>query len=152
MGHYDPNSLHDILLEVIRFHYCRTHKLLEKIGIYPGQPPMLLELQNKDGQSQSELARKLKIKPATVTVMINRMEKVGLLERRQDPDDKRISRIYLTQKGRNMCRELERVKQKIDSECLINFTVEEQILLRRLLMQVRDNLKMACESDKKLDN
>ena len=84
--------------------------------------------------------------------MINRMEKVGLLERRQDPDDKRISRIYLTQKGRNMCRELERVKQKIDSECLINLTVEEQILLRRLLMQVRDNLKMACESDKKSDN
>ena len=60
MGHYDPDSLHDILLEVIRFHYCRMHKLLEKIGIYPGQPPMLLELQ-KDYQSQSELARKPKI-------------------------------------------------------------------------------------------
>ena len=67
----------DILLEVIRFHYCRTHKLLEDVGIYPGQPPMLLELKKKGGQSQSELANRLNIKPATVTVMINRMEKVG---------------------------------------------------------------------------
>ncbi len=148
MEYYDPDSLHDIFLEVIRFHYCRTHKLLEGIGVYPGQPPMLLELEREGGQSQSELAKKLNIKPATVTVMINRMEKVGLLERRQDLNDQRVSRVYLTHKGRDMCKELEKIKEKIDLECLANFTVEEQVLLRRLLMQVRDNLERACEIDK----
>jgi DNA-binding MarR family transcriptional regulator len=149
MNDYKPDSLYRVFSEVIRLHYYRAHMLLDKVGIYPGQPPMLLALYKKDGQSQRELANRLKIKPATITVMLRRMEKAQLVERRQDAEDQRISRVYLTDKGKEACEEVKKVINIIDAECFSNFTQEEQILLRRLFMQMRDNLAKVC--DKNLD-
>ncbi len=68
---------------MIRFHYYRTHVLLEEIGVYPGQPPMLFILNQEDGLSQKKLANKLKIKPSTITVMLKRMEKANLIVRKK---------------------------------------------------------------------
>ena len=68
---------------------------------YPGQPPLLLRLAREDGQSQKELAKHMHVQPATLTVMIDRMAKHGLLERKTDARDQRGSRVYLTDKGRS---------------------------------------------------
>ena len=149
MDNYDHNSLYHIFYQVIRFHYHRTHMLLDEIGLYPGQPPMLLALSREDGQSQKELASKLNIKPATITMMLKRMERAKLVERRQDSLDQRISRVYITEQGKEAWKKVHEVMKIIDKECFSNFTEEEQVLLRRLLMQMRDNLMGVC--DIKLD-
>jgi len=120
--------------------------LLDKIGMYPGQPFLLFALLHLDGQSQKDLAGKLNIKAPTMATMVKRMEKSGLVERRQDGQDQRISRVYLTEKGKAVCEQLIEIKKNIDAETFHNFTEEEQILLRRLLMQIRDNLDKACNN------
>jgi len=120
--------------------------LLDKIGMYPGQPFLLFALLHCDGQSQKDLASKLNIKAPTITTMVKRMEKAELVERRQDDQDQRISRVYITEKGKEVCNELIEVKKVIDAETFNNFTEEEQMLLRRLLMQMRDNLDKACKN------
>lgn len=145
MDFHEQNSLYMIFLRIIKLHYQRTHTLLDKVGIYPGQPPMLYVLHRKDGQSQRELADKLKVKPATITVMLNRMEKSGLVERKQDSNDQRMLRVYLTEKGRKVWLEVREVMKVIEDDCFSNFTVEEKILLRRFLMQIRYNLMEVCE-------
>lgn len=149
MKSFENDSLYNIFAQVIRLHYHRTHTLLDKVGVYHGQPGMLFLLYKKDGQSQKDLANKLNIKPATVTVMLRRMEKAGLLKRKADDIDQRISRVYITEKGKEVCEEVKEIMKIINSECFSNFTAEEEILLRRLLMQVRDNLVKAC--DKKVE-
>jgi DNA-binding MarR family transcriptional regulator len=141
----NSDSLYHIFSHIIRLHYHRAHTLLDGIGIYPGQPPMLIVLYKKNGQSQKELADKLNIKPATVTVMLNRMEKAELVERRQDTDDQRVSRVYLTQKGRESYKKVIEVIRTMESECFNNFTEEEKALLRKLLMQMRNNLLKVCD-------
>lgn len=146
---FNSDSLYHIFGEIVKLHYHRSHNLFEKLGIYPGQPPMLLALYHKDGQSQKELAEKLKIKPATITVMLGRMEKADLVTRTQDKEDQRISRVYITEKGKEICEKLKEVFITLNEECFSNFTEEEKALLRRLLMQMRDNLMKA--SDNKLD-
>jgi DNA-binding MarR family transcriptional regulator len=138
------DSLYAIFGQVIRFHYSRMHMLFEKIGVYPGQQPILFALGKQDGLSQKELAKKLYIKAATITVMLNRMENANLIERRPDEHDQRISRVYLTPKGKEIRSELITTLKQIVDECFSNFTPEEQILLRRLFMQMRDNLMKAC--------
>lgn len=148
MDCYKNDSLYFLFSQVIRLHYHRIRTLLDKIGVYPGQPQMLFFLHIKDGQSQKELAEKLHIKPATITVMLGRMEKAELLERRQDSEDQRVSRVYLTEKGREVWEEVSEIMKMLEGECFANFTTEEQVLMRRLLMQVRDNLEKVC--DKKL--
>lgn len=145
----EKDSLYHIFSQVIRLHYYRTHKLLEKIGVYPGQPPMLMALHIKDGQSQKELSDKLNIKPATITMMLKRMEKFDLVERKVDAEDQRVIRVYLTEQGKNLSKEAIQVIKIINQECFSNFTEEEKVLLRRLLMQMKDNLEEVC--DKKLD-
>ncbi|MEW9094923.1 MAG: MarR family transcriptional regulator [Clostridiaceae bacterium] len=145
----EKDSLYHVFSQVIRLHYYRTHKLLEKIGVYPGQPPMLMALHIKDGQSQKELSDKLNIKPATITMMLKRMEKFDLVERKVDSEDQRVTRVYLTEKGKELCKEAIQVIKIIKGECFSNFTEEEKILLRRLLMQMKNNLEEAC--DKELD-
>jgi len=149
MNCYNSDNLYHIFGEIVKLHFTRSHNLLEKFGIYPGQSPMLFALYNKDGQSQKDLADKLRIKPATITTMINRMEKSELLTRKQDEQDQRVSRVYITEKGRETCERLKSVMRAINGECFSNFTEEEKILLRRLFLQMRDNLIKA--SDNKLD-
>ena len=145
MEYLNKDSLYYIFLEILRFHHYRTHVLLEEIGVYPGQPPMLLILNKKDGQSQKELADKLNLAPATITVMLKRMEKANLVVRKQDDEDQRISRVYISEEGKEICKKASRVMRNINEECFGNFTMEEKVILRRLLMQIRDNLIIANE-------
>lgn len=146
MINFKPNSIYEVFFQVIKLHYKRSQELLDKIGIYPGQPPVLIALTMKDGQSQRELSDKIRIKPATVTVMLRRMEKAGLVLRESDPNDQRVSRVYITDKGREIREELDKVLDKIEEECFSNFTEEEKVLLRRLLMQMKDNLLSKCDN------
>ena len=143
----DHDSLYWTFTQVIRFHYYRTHTLLEQIGVYPGQPPLLFALNEKDGQSQRELAGKLHIKPSTITVMLKRMEKAELVMRCADKNDRRISRVHLTEKGKEFLGEINGALKTIEKETFNGFTVEEKMLLRRLFMQMRDNLANGCEHD-----
>ena len=145
MSHENSDSVYTVFHQVIRFHYQRMYTLFEKFGIYPGQHALLFILGKQDGQSQRELAEKLHNKAATITVMLNRMAKANLLERRPDPNDQRVTRVYLTKQGQDVLAQVKESLKTIESECFDNFTPEEQILLRRLLMQVRENLRKACE-------
>lgn len=145
MDKINRDSLYFVFLEILKLHHYRTHTLLDEIGIYPGQPHLLFILSKKDGRSQKELAEILHIKPSTIAVMLKRMEKSKLVERKQDNEDQRISRVYLTDKGREICNKANEIMQNLEKECFDNFSVEEKIILRRLLMQMRNNLRGAIE-------
>lgn len=142
------DSLYYVFIEVIRMHYYRTHTLLEKIGVYPGQPPLLIALYHKDGQSQKELSEKLKVKPSTITVMLKRLEKSNIIQRKMDEVDQRVSRVYLTDEGKKVCMELNEVIKIINKECFKNFTIDEQVILRRLFMQMKENLSIEDDTKK----
>jgi len=141
MHFHNPNSLQNIFYQVIRLHHQRSHMLLDKVGVYPGQPFLLFALYHSNGQSQKDLANKLNIKAATITIMVKRMEKVGLVERRQDLEDMRVSRVYITEKGLEVCKEVEEIRKVIEAESFKDFTEDEKMMLRKLLVKMRDNLE-----------
>lgn len=134
------DSLGFLLAEIIRLHHARTFNLFAQLGLYRGQPPILFVLWKEGGKTQKEIADALRLKPSTITVTLKRMEKAGLLERRSDPQDLRISRVYLTEKGYNLQMEVEKALKAFDDECFKGFTLEEKVLLRRFFIQIRDNL------------
>jgi len=133
-------SLNRLLGRVCRLHHARIHEGFEGLGLYRGQPPVLHFLWEQDGMTHSELAERLHVTPSTITKMINRMEKSGFVERRADAKDHRVSRVYLTDEGRAVQGEVKEVWRAIESETFEGFTLEERVLLRRFLMQIRDNL------------
>jgi DNA-binding MarR family transcriptional regulator len=101
--------------------------------VFPGQPPVLMRLTQSDGLSQKELARRVQVRPATMTVMINRMEKSGLVKRMQDERDQRVSRVFLTEKGRLATQAVKKALYELETVCFEHFDEEEKILLARML-------------------
>ena len=65
-----------------------------RFGAFPWAATNAFPFVGKDGRSQTELAELLRIKPATMTKMINRMEKTGFIWRAADPTDQRVSLIF----------------------------------------------------------
>jgi DNA-binding MarR family transcriptional regulator len=134
------DSIDFLLAQTCRLHYARVHELLERIGLYRGQPPMLHALWEQEGLSHTELAARLGISPATTTKMIQRMEKTGFVQRRPDPQDQRLSRVYLTEAGRAIRSEVEAVWLQIEAETLAGFSVEEKESLRHFFLKIQNNL------------
>ena len=139
MGIIDKNSLYYIFLEILRVHHYQAHKSLEEIGLYPGQPPLLFILNKNQGKSQRELADMMHVKPSTMNVMIKRMEKGGLIERRQDTEDGRISRVYITDMGREVCKRSYLSMQQMEDKMFSGLTQDERVIFRILLLQVKEH-------------
>lgn len=127
-------------------HVCKAHRrkvdelLQSRLGLYAGQEMLLLQLWSQDGVNQSALADDLCIQPATLTRTLDRLERVGYVQRQPDPDDRRASRVYLTEAGRTLQSQIKAVLEEVEALTFANLTTEEQLLLRRLLMQIEGNL------------
>ncbi len=135
-----PEEINFLLIELMRQHFFRVHTLMKGTGIYRGQPPLLHELWKEEGCSQADLAARLHIQPATVTKMLQRMEQAGFVERRPDPDDQRVSRVYLTEAGRAVREDICRREQQVGEDALAGFTPVERAYLADFLIRMRDNL------------
>ena len=69
----------------------------------PGRAVMLLVLgQAEDGITQRELVESLHVSPPTVTVILQKLEQHGLIERWTDEADQRLTRVRMTPKGREI--------------------------------------------------
>ena len=128
------------LAQVCKLHRQRADNLLNTIGLHVGQEMFLTELWRKDGIPQTELAEQLSLQPATVTNSLRRMEREDIVERHDDSDDQRVSRVYLTGKGHGLEGPVEEKWGQLESEAFAGFSLEERVLLRRLLLQVYQNL------------
>src|SRR4029453_12897499 len=88
------------LMHVARLHRARTARLLEGIGLFPGQEQVLEALATRDGMSMSELAEILRVRPPTASKTIARLSALALVERQAADGDGRIVRAVLTPAGR----------------------------------------------------
>jgi len=68
--------------------------------------------------------------------------------RRPDPDDQRISRVYLTEAGRAIKTQVEQVWETMEIETFAGFSPEEQVVLHGFLTRLRDNLEKVTENKK----
>jgi MarR family transcriptional regulator, organic hydroperoxide resistance regulator len=134
-------SLGFLFGEISRLHHSRVHSIFAEHGLHRGQHRILFVLWHGDGVTQKELSEEINLAPATITDALQRMEKAGLIERRADVEDQRISRVYLTDKGKDLQLKVFDVFKSMEDESFKDFTVEEKILLRRFFIQIRDNLR-----------
>ncbi|MCZ8511904.1 MarR family transcriptional regulator [Paenibacillus filicis] len=145
-------ALTHLLSHVYRLYRLNVDLLIQEYGVYPGQPPVLMRLTEQDGQIQKELAYKVNLQPATLNVMIGRMEKSGLLERRPDAGNYRVSRVYLTDKGRTATTAVKSVLRDIEDRCFARFNADEKRVLRGLLLQMHDELEQLKHENSNLTN
>jgi DNA-binding MarR family transcriptional regulator len=134
-------SLDSLFAQICRLKHARIHTLLEALGLYRGQPSVLQALWEHEGLMHTELAHHLEVQPATITRMLQRMERAGFVERRPDPGDQRVSRVYLTEAGKAVRADVQQVWRQLEEEAFAGFSLEEQALVRRFFLRIRENLK-----------
>lgn len=112
----------------------RLRTLLEPYGITPAQYLILECLWINDGLSPKFLGEVLKFDSATLTGLIDRMEKADLVHREKDPTDRRAIRIKLTEKARELKSPLRRLRMQANDEILQVFSPEQRKGLKGALV------------------
>ena len=136
---------YDDYIGVLLYNISKTQRNLaqaefNKLGLHAGQERVLLCLAQHENVGQSDLVNHLCVEPPTVTKMLQRMEKAGLVERHQDDQDARAALVNATPQGRALQQPIMQVWDDLEKVMLANMTTAEQTLLRRLLMEVLANL------------
>ena len=129
------------LFKFMRFHSQLLFKLTSEKGIYPGQAVCLWFINQNPGISQRDLAEKMHVAPPTVTLMLQKLEKAGLVIRKEDERDQRLSHTYLTNAGIDILNVLNGILSEIINTSLENLSHDEQCNLIRSLDIINSNIE-----------
>lgn len=141
--HEAPETIGYLLNQLNKAHRAVMTSRLNGLGLHPGQESLLCQIWQQDGLTKGELAERLGVQPATVSKMLSRMDSAGLVSGCRDAGDARITRLHLTEAGQSLYQPIQDTWHDVEQHMLAGFTVEERVLLRRLLMAVLDNLTQA---------
>lgn len=120
-------------------------------GIPPAQMFCLREVAHNPGITQRDLAEKLNVSRPTLTVMLHKMEKAGLVERRADEHDQRFTRIGLASEGAGVHDEMHSVVTEVVAEMVGPLSELDRLELARLLGLLGDNMTAALEPVQKAE-
>lgn len=134
--------LHDVA-RLLRWNFDRRAHTL---GLSRAQWSVLAQLRRKDGMQQKILADLLDIQPITLVRLIDRLEKAGLVERRDDPEDRRAKLVFIAKKAVPVIDKLKQLGRATREEALDGISPKEQEQLMRTLLHIRGNL-----SEKNID-
>lgn len=128
-----------------RYFYPR----LEHIGLTRGQPKMLRFLGKNDGCRQKDIADRFYLRAASVSGILDTLEKDGLIERRRNPRSRRETLVFLTELGKKKLSQVEKFYGELDDEVFDGFSEEEFEDLMDSLGQVLDAMKRKIEESGK---
>ncbi len=94
-------------------------------GVKSGYRNILMVLGKEDGVSQLTIAKRTGLKPSTISIGLKRMEHDGYIVRTNDDNDLRMTRVYLTEKGLDMCNRAYSVSEAISKVLLENISRDE---------------------------
>ncbi|MFD5264998.1 MarR family winged helix-turn-helix transcriptional regulator [Streptomyces sp. NPDC058335] len=90
------------IFQLARAHRAYAATMLREMDLHPGQELLLMQLLDRDGQTQSELLASVGLDHSTVSKSLRRMQDAGLLVREPAAHDRRVMVVHLTDKGRAM--------------------------------------------------
>lgn len=123
-----------------RRHRALAAELLRDLGLYPGQEIMLLQLWEKDGQSQNSLGRTLGLDHSTVAKSVRRLEEAGLVMRTRSEQDRRSTIVTLTPAGRDLEKSVIRIWARIEDVTVGDLSAGERAQFVALARRVEANL------------
>jgi Transcriptional regulators len=106
---------------------------------------IMMELAKRDGRTQLDLANATHLKAPTISVSLQKLEKEGYVRRQPDEYDLRATRVFLTDKGREIDEHIRRVIREEENRASAGMTAEESETLIRLLLKLKANLVGADE-------
>ena len=120
--------------------YQKAHGNLKRklaaFGLTPVQVLVIEALRDEEGLSAGEMGRRMSLDSATLSGVLDRLAEKGWIVKETDSADKRSLRLYLGQKARNLSETIAVERERANEEILDELTLEERVLLKRLLRHV----------------
>lgn len=112
---------------------------LEPLGLVPAHAGILRLIHASEGLSQQALGAELNVLPSRLVVLIDDLERRGLVERRDHPSDRRSHALYLSPKGKDALKAIGRVAREHQAALCAGLNDEEREQLARLLRRIADH-------------
>lgn len=112
---------------------------MESYGLSSGQYVYLFHLLENDGASQDDISKALEVDKASTARVVQKFEDFGLVVRVQDLKDKRVNRVFVTDKGRELSLPLKQRSKTLQDHLLEGFSEEEKVLLSDFIAKMAQN-------------
>jgi DNA-binding MarR family transcriptional regulator len=113
------------IFQLARAHRAYAAALLREMDLHPGQELLLMQLFDRDGQTQSELLDIVGLDHSTVSKSLRRMQDAGLLVREPAAHDRRVMVVHLTDKGRAMREPIAALWQTLEEASARNLSEQQ---------------------------
>lgn len=114
----------------------RFHELLAPLGLEPREFALLRSVATSEGVTQHAIGERMGVAPSRMVAFVDSLEERGLLERRQNPDDRRARALFLTPAGRELLEHAFAVAVEHERRLTSELTAEEREQLLELLGRV----------------
>lgn len=136
------NPLRDfgfILKDLSRRYVLRFEERARAISLTLPQCKVLVRLDRNEGISQARLAELADLDPMTIVRILDHMEAEGLLERKQDPSDRRARRLFLTPRAKPLLDEITRLSSLTREELFAGISRQERDEFLSVLGRIYQN-------------
>ena len=129
--------------DVSRMRRTLFDQALKPMGITRAQWWALANLsrQETEGMIQSDLARLLDVGKVTIGGLIDRLEASGHVQRRPDPVNRRIKRIFITERGYDVINHMKSVARSLNDTILAGIPAEEVHIAEEVMHRMKENLR-----------
>ena len=139
-----PDDLWNLSSYLIRLIQIGSYKQFETktqgFGSAPRYYGLLRIVEANPGLPQTQLARMIHLDRSSVVPILEKLENEGVVVRRNSENDKRIRRIFITERGRGVLADLKNLVEKHEVELVSSLAAAERKTLVRLLQKVADNM------------
>ena len=144
--HVNVERLEDRFAQFTRLRRRTMHRYFQSIGMFNGHPHLLFHIRRQPGITPKELAACTELTPATVAVSVKRLEAAGLICRQGDDKDKRVTHLFLTDKGVEMDEACRQGRQFLIDNVYQGLSDDEADLLYELLGRLSVNLQAGYDT------
>jgi DNA-binding MarR family transcriptional regulator len=141
----------DSILEAIVYLSTESRRLTKELArradLTGPQLTVLKMLEGLGDLSLSDLSERIRAQNSTVTGIIDRMEREGLVLRSRSTEDRRVVRIKLTDKGARIARDIEIEPMEIFRSALESLTPAEMSDLLRILTKIARRVQAIVKRD-----
>jgi DNA-binding MarR family transcriptional regulator len=130
-------ELHSTTSKLLR---AAADAAVQRHGLRLGQDHLLAALWAEDGRAPGEIAAAVNVTTPAVTKLATRLAEAGLLERRPDPHDNRLVRLWLTPAGRALQEPIEAERQALEDRITATLTKTERAQLIKALTKIQQVL------------
>lgn len=141
----DISMVHNLMKQIVDGGGL-IEEVKEKINPTEGLVIIFINSHEEDPVYQKDIEKVLMVRRSTVTELLNKMERKGLIERQSVAIDKRLKRVVLTEKSKHLQKYIHAQLTDMENKVRSGLNDHEVVILHGLLRKVRDNLKI--ERDK----